>query len=82
MDEQTNKLNAELMIALNGLLDEHDVMQLTSLSRTSLYRKRRAGRFPEPEEISDGRVAYRTLDVKAWLDNPTGWTSPQNSLDT
>lgn len=71
----------ELLLELNAFLSEKAVMRATSLSRTSLHRKRLAGEFPEPEEISEGRVGYRIRDVKAWLENPTGWPNPQNNLD-
>lgn len=71
----------DLLFELNAFLSEKAVMRATSLSRTSLHRKRLAGEFPEPEEISEGRVGYRIRDVKAWLENPTGWPSLQNNLD-
>ena len=71
----------ELLLELNAFLSEKAVMRATSLSRTSLHRKRLAGEFPEPEEISEGRVGYRIRDVKAWLENPTCWPNPQNNLE-
>lgn len=74
-------LDGDLMLRLNAFMSEKAVMQVTTLSRASLHRKRLAGQFPEPEEISDGRVGYRILDFKAWLDDPTGWVSPEGSFD-
>ena len=71
----------ELLLELNAFLSEKAVMRATSLSRTSLHRKRLAGEFPEPEEISEGRVGYRVRDVKAWLENPTGWSIQKCNLD-
>ena len=73
--------SARLLLRINAFMSEKAVMKATTLSRTSLHRKRLAGQFPEPEEISNGRVAYRVRDIEAWLENPTGWTSPQDSLD-
>lgn len=70
-----------LMLEINAFMSEKAVMQATTLSRTSLHRKRVAGEFPEPEEISDGRVGYRVRDVASWLENPTGWANQQNSPD-
>ena len=81
MEKSMNELDSELMIKLNVFLSEKSVIQATSLSRASLHRKRLAGEFPEPEEISDGRVGYRIRDIKAWLDNPKGWVNPGDSLD-
>jgi prophage regulatory protein len=65
--------DADMMLLLNGFMSEKAVMKATSLSRTSLHRKRLAGEFPQPEPISKGRMAYRVRDVQAWLDNPMAW---------
>ena len=81
MSKIRNELNADVMLALNALLSEKAVLQATSLSRTSLHRKRIAGQFPEPEEISDGRIGYRIRDIKAWLDDPGGWPNRENNPD-
>ena len=82
MTHQLDELGPELLLRLNAFLSERAVMRATSLSRTSLHRKRLAGQFPEPEEISEGRVGYRIREVAAWLDDPTGWSSTQDSPDT
>ena len=81
MSQRLEHLSPELILELNAFMSEKAVMQATSLSRTSLHRKRLAGEFPEPEEISSGRVGYRVRDVKEWLDDPTGWSTHQDSLD-
>lgn len=67
-------MTPELMFSLNGFMSEKAVMQLTSLSRTSLHRKKVAGKFPEPEAISTGRVGYRVQDVYEWLQAPQSWS--------
>jgi predicted DNA-binding transcriptional regulator AlpA len=67
-------LNPELMLTLNAFMNEKAVMQATTLSRTSLHRKRLAGKFPEPEVISPGRVGYRVRDIFEWLQDPQAWT--------
>ena len=67
-------LSPDLLLSLNAFMSEKAVLNATTLSRTSLHRKRLAGQFPEPEPISDGRVGYRVRDVYEWLQNPTGWT--------
>lgn len=81
MSKLTKDMDAKLLIELNGFLSEKAVMQATTLSRTSLHRKRLAGEFPQPEEVSAGRVGYRVSDVKAWLDDPKGWSSSDSSPD-
>ena len=71
----------ELLIMLNAFMSEKAVMKATSLSRTSLHRKRLAGTFPAPEPLSEGRMGYRTKDVRAWLQDPKAWPRPKDSLD-
>ena len=74
-------VNADLLLSLNAFMSEKAVVKATSLSRTSLHRKRLAGEFPEPEPISDGRVGYRVRDVKDWLQDPKAWASQKNNFD-
>ncbi len=85
MENETNKMmrepSPELLLKLNAFMNEKAVITATSLSRTAIHRKRLAGEFPEPVEISEGRVGYRIRDVKDWLDDPAGWINHQNSLD-
>ena len=71
----------ELLYLLDAFMSEKAVRRVTSLSRTSIHRKRLAGEFPNPEPISEGRVAYRVRDIKAWLDSPQTWRRT-NSLDS
>ena len=81
MAKPVDELSPELMLKLNVFMSEKAVMRATSLSRTSLHRKRLAGEFPEPQPISEGRVGYRIRDVEAWLNDPRGWPTTQNTLD-
>ncbi len=71
-----SELTPEFMMEMNAFMSEKAVMEATTLSRTSLYRKRMAGKFPEPESISEGRVGYRVRDVYRWLQDPNSWPSP------
>jgi len=75
MSRLIDEPSPDLMFRLNAFMSEKAVMKATSLSRTSLYRKRVAGKFPEPEEITEGRMGYRIRDIEAWLKNPAGWPS-------
>lgn len=43
------------------------VIEMTTLSRTTLWRMVRQGRFPQPVKISRNRVAWREYDVVAWF---------------
>lgn len=79
MSKLIEEASVKLQIELNAFMSERAVMTVTSLSRTSLYRKRMSGQFPEPEEITEGRIGYRVKDIEAWLKNPRGWSNCQSS---
>lgn len=42
------------------------VRDLTGLGRTTAWRMRQDGDFPDPVPISPGRVAWRERDIAAW----------------
>ncbi len=42
------------------------VQELTGLGRTTAWRLRRTGDFPDPVVLSPGRVAWRERDIAAW----------------
>ena len=49
-----------------------DVMQSTGLSKTSLWRRVRAGDFPKAVKLGgpgSRAVGWRASDVEAWLEN-------------
>lgn len=45
-----------------------EVVAVTGLSPTTLWREMRAGRFPAALKLSRGRVGFRETDVIAWMD--------------
>jgi prophage regulatory protein len=49
------------------LLRLPDVMRLTGLSRTTLYRLIDKGQFPRQINISVRAVAWRASEVEAWI---------------
>ena len=79
--KEINDPSPELMVLLDAFMSEKAVMKVTSLSRTSLHRKRLAGTFPQPEPISEGRMGYRIRDIQNWLQDPQSWPTPKNTLD-
>ena len=78
-----DEVSLGLLLEMNAFMSEKAVIEATSLSRTSLHRKRLQGEFPEPESISKGRVAYRIRDIQTWLENPQAWSLSNrgNSFD-
>ena len=41
--------------------------ELTGLSRASIYRLMRSGRFPLPVRVSAAAVRWKASDVAAWI---------------
>jgi prophage regulatory protein len=52
---------------LEPLLTVSDVLDLVPFSKSTLYKKIRAGTFPKPLPISDGRVAWRSSAIARWM---------------
>ncbi len=49
------------------LISWPELKELVPLSRTTVWRRVREGRFPAPLQISRGRVAWRESDVVSWI---------------
>lgn len=50
------------------LLRLPEVMRLTGLSRTTIYRLMKMNRFPDRVLIGARAVAWRETDILAWLE--------------
>ncbi|MQT65679.1 AlpA family phage regulatory protein [Pseudomonas sp. FSL R10-0056] len=61
------------MSKLDRFMRERDVLEATSLSRTTLWRVMKNGQFPRPVRISPGRVGWRESAIIAWQENPAEW---------
>jgi prophage regulatory protein len=46
------------------------VLQLTGLSRSTLYRKVQRGEFPKQIKLSERCAGWRQSAVNAWMRNP------------
>jgi prophage regulatory protein len=51
------------------LVKRKKVEELTSLSRSSLYRLMSDGIFPKPIRLGSKSVAWLKSDVEAWIDD-------------
>jgi predicted DNA-binding transcriptional regulator AlpA len=49
------------------LLPTHDVLNITGLSRTTLWRLEREGKFPLRLRLSANRVGWRKDEVEGWI---------------
>lgn len=61
---------------LDRFLRLDEVRTLTTLSRSTLWRMAKSGRFPEPVTITAGRVGWKASAIAAWQADPNNWTPP------
>jgi predicted DNA-binding transcriptional regulator AlpA len=50
-----------------GFITQAECEKRTSLSRTTIYRMRRDGKFPDMYRLSPGRKGYRKEEVENWI---------------
>ena len=55
--------------SMTTLLTRREVESRFGLSRTTIYRLMREGRFPEPIRIGDRAVRWREAEIASWLDS-------------
>jgi predicted DNA-binding transcriptional regulator AlpA len=64
----------EAPASFNGKTPDHQlltlkqVMELVPVSRATLHRMEKDGRFPVPKRMGQGRRAWRARDVYEWID--------------
>ena len=51
------------------ILRLREVLMITGLSRSSLYRMIAAGKFPTPVQIGLRAVGWREEEVRAWVES-------------
>lgn len=51
----------------NQILKLPKVMQLTALSRSSVYALAAANRFPKPIKLSERAVGWSAAEINTWL---------------
>lgn len=57
---------------LDRFLGEAEVEQTTDLSRTTLWRQEREGRFPKRRHISANRIAWLRSEIIEWMKTRSG----------
>lgn len=50
-----------------------DVMRITALSRSTVYRRVAEGRFPSPVHLGGRASAWSSAELQAWIDDPEGY---------
>ena len=56
-----------LNLAQDKIIHPRDLPSLTGLSRTTIWRLMRAGKFPKSFHLSSGRVGWKMSDVTDWM---------------
>ena len=57
---------------MDRILRTPEVVRLTGLSKTTIWRRVRSGDFPKPLKLGSlgtRSIGWREGDVKSWLDN-------------
>lgn len=52
-----------------------DVIRITALSRSSIYRRIATGEFPQQVSLGGSAKGWRREAVQAWISDPTGFRS-------
>lgn len=50
------------------------VLELTGLTRATLYRRIAADTFPAQINLGPSMVAWRQSEIDAWMQDPMGWS--------
>ncbi len=51
------------------LLRRREVEEITSLSRSSIYRSMQEGDFPRPVRVGPAAVRWRASDITGWMES-------------
>ena len=52
------------------------VLERVPLSTSTIYRRMKAGTFPQCVPIGDNSVAWYESDIDAWMADPAAWRAP------
>ena len=53
-----------------------DVVRITALSRSTIYRRISEGRFPPPVHLGGHAAAWPSALLQTWIDDPNGYGVP------
>ncbi len=58
----------QVMPVQNRLIKLPEVLKMSGLSRTALYKRVREQQFPAPVKLSERSVAWLQSEVNAWIE--------------
>lgn len=65
--EAPNERAREPKEPIDRMLRTQEVLERLGVSRTTLWRMGRAGKFPTPRRISENSVRWSELEVEEWI---------------
>jgi prophage regulatory protein len=68
-EDRLSTLPNSALLRLKTLEEWH----LLPVSRATLWRKVRAGTFPQPVRVGPNIVAWRAFEIRQWLMNPNNF---------
>ena len=73
--DQEAEVLAELMLKMNAYVSIEAAQIATTLDKTTQYRERLKGHFPNPVSLTrqGRRKAYRIRDLMKWMDDPKNY---------
>lgn len=72
MDIENKYSDKETGLPRKELLQVDEVAAKCGISRSSIWRLMREGKFPQRHKIG-GMARWRLGDLEAWLSNPSEW---------
>lgn len=54
---------------MSGLIDDAECEKLTTLSRTTRWRREKEGTFPKRRKLGKARIAWVRSEVEEWIEN-------------
>ena len=62
-----------------AIIRRKQVEREVGLSRSSIYQRIKDGTFPAPVKLGLRAVGWRVADIDRFLEDPTGYRSPQSA---
>jgi len=67
-DAPAKTAHLELQNHIDPLLRRPDVLRVTGLSQSAMYRLLRAGEFPRAVQITESTTGWRQSEIISWID--------------
>lgn len=69
------------MPAPDRIIRLNTVLSRTGLSRSTIYRKIKAGTFPAQLKISVNGAGWKESEINCWVENPVAWRPANDNAD-